>query len=354
MNLENILAMNRICCPECGNISLCIRKEANVRTINCTFCGINYNVFNETPLMIPVGSALSISKENIQKFWGTLYSAAYGDHAELYTEDSFGSDLMQLQKLFQHREHLAVTEMPVDRLNGLMVLEIGPGAGAHSALFASKGAIMTSLDITLNRVVETNRKFSLLGRDDICFALQGDAEMLPFPDNHFDIVYSNGVLHHTPDTPKTIEEVYRVLKPGGLAVIMLYARHSFLFWVNMFLLKGILLGNIFRHKNWLGRTTEWMSIQKQKVYNPETKVYSAKDIRRLFHQFSEVEIRKGSFGFPQIPVIGKYFSNFLGIFTGFNDAGKLVYDRPWRNETRLELLLGRVMGFALNIRAGKR
>ena len=49
-----------------------------------------------------------------------------------------------------------------------------------------------------------------------------DAENLPFSDNSFDIVYSYGVLHHSPDTAQAIREVHRVLRPGGSARIMIY------------------------------------------------------------------------------------------------------------------------------------
>jgi ubiquinone/menaquinone biosynthesis C-methylase UbiE len=43
-----------------------------------------------------------------------------------------------------------------------------------------------------------------------------DGERLPFRDESFDVVYSNGVLHHTPDTAGAIREVHRVLRPGGV------------------------------------------------------------------------------------------------------------------------------------------
>ncbi|MBK9249262.1 MAG: class I SAM-dependent methyltransferase [Ignavibacteria bacterium] len=53
-----------------------------------------------------------------------------------------------------------------------------------------------------------------------------DAENMPFDDNSFDAVYSFGVIHHTPNIQKTIEETYRILKPGGQAIISVYNRNS--------------------------------------------------------------------------------------------------------------------------------
>ena len=49
---------------------------------------------------------------------------------------------------------------------------------------------------------------------------------MPIKDNSYDYVYSFGVLHHAANTEKTIDEVYRVLRPSGEAKIMLYHRHS--------------------------------------------------------------------------------------------------------------------------------
>lgn len=355
MKINDILNSNRVACPVCKKNTLSVEEENDEILLRCRECLCDYNTTGGIPLLVPPSSRSSLFKEDIQKFWGELYNVAYEDHSAKYKESHFKDQLKGLKKLFHQREHLAVVEMPIDSVQGRHVLEIGPGAGAHSALFSSQGAIMTSLDITLDRVVETNRKFHITGTDNVCFSLQGDAEVLPFPNNHFDIVYSNGVLHHTPDTQKSIEEVHRVLKPGGSAVIMLYAKHSFLYWFTLFFLKGILLGNMFRYsQNWLGRTTEWMASRKQKVYNPETKVFSEKEILRLFASFNKIEVRKNSFVFEQLPLFGKGISKFIGLFTGYDPAGSLIYDRPWRNESRFELWLGRYMGFALNIKAQKK
>jgi len=255
--------------------------------------------------------------------------------------------------MFQHRDHLAANEMMGEDIYGKRVIEIGSGSGAHSALFSSKGAYVVSMDLSVERVLATAQKLDLVENNHECFCLQGDAEQIPFLDNSFDIVYSNGVLHLTPDTSKAIREAHRVLKPSGKAVIMLYGKHSFLYWLNIFLVKGILLGNIFRSRNWLGRVTEWIAESPQKIHNPETKVYSHKEITELFSIFTSVSVRKNSFVVQQIPVIGKVLSRALGLVTGYNKGGILVYGIPWRNETRWELALGRFMGFGLNICATK-
>ena len=164
----------------------------------------------------PPGMTDEPTKGDIQHFWKTVYKTAYTDHDSGLTGESLLEAIDQLEDMFRFREHMAVVEMDLPSLSGLNVLEVGSGAGGHSAMFARYGAKMTSCDLTDVRSAETQRKFDLLGdMAEGCNAMQADAENLPFPDGHFDIVYSNGVLHHTNDTDRAIAEVYRVLKPGG-------------------------------------------------------------------------------------------------------------------------------------------
>lgn len=292
----------------------------------------------------------AVSKD-AQRFWASLYDAAYGERHGRLDAASLPRMLDDLEALFAHRRHLAAVEMPRD-LTGLDVLEIGSGAGGHSAVFARRGARMTSLDLTPDRVLATARKFDLLEGID-AIAVQGDAARLPFPDASFDIVYSNGVLHHTPRIREAVAEVHRVLRPGGRAIIMLYARNSFLYRGVLLPLRGILQGGIFTDRRWLGHATEWMSEKPQQVKNPWTEVFSADEARDLFRDFSAIGFRKNSFVFSQIPAVGKLLERATGKATGYNAAGVLVYDAPWRNETALELALGPYIGWGLNIVAHK-
>jgi ubiquinone/menaquinone biosynthesis C-methylase UbiE len=118
-----------------------------------------------------------------------------------------------------------------EKTKGLRVLEIGCGCGSEAERFARAGAHYTAIDLTNAAVSITRTRFQLEGLQGRF--TQGDAENLPFADSSFDLVYSHGVLHHTPDTPQTIREVHRVLAPGGRAVIMLYYRNSFNYHVNV-------------------------------------------------------------------------------------------------------------------------
>ena len=94
-------------------------------------------------------------KKDIQHFWKTVYETAYTDHDSALSSERLWEALDQLEDMFRFREHMAVVEMDLSTLSGLKVLEIGSGAGGHSAMFAKYGARMTSCDITNVRAVET-------------------------------------------------------------------------------------------------------------------------------------------------------------------------------------------------------
>src|SRR5262245_24146788 len=123
------------------------------------------------------------------------------------------------------------------RWSGSEVLEIGCGLGTDAINFGRAGALYTGVDLTEASIEIVRRRFELE-----CLTANlrvADAEKLPFQDNSFDLVYSHGVLHHTPDTQRAIDEVHRVLKPGGTAMVMLYHKNSYNYWINIMTMRRI-------------------------------------------------------------------------------------------------------------------
>src|SRR5262249_10849053 len=166
-----------------------------------------------------------------------------------------------------------------DECRGRDVLEIGVGLGADHQLFAAAGARLSGVDLTERAIEHTRRRLHLFGlQSDLRVA---NAESLPFADRSFDVVYSWGVLHHSPDTPKAVDETWRVLRPDGMARVMIYHRHSlvgYMLWIRYALLTG---------RPWLSLT----DIYSHHLESPGTKAYTVGEARPLFGKFSRVEIR---------------------------------------------------------------
>jgi ubiquinone/menaquinone biosynthesis C-methylase UbiE len=178
--------------------------------------------------------------------------------------------------------------MGFGQFRGARLLEIGCGMGTDLLQFSRGGARCTGLDLTPRSIQITQHRFKLhkLPGD---FVL-ADAEHLPFDNESFDVVYSNGVLHHTPDTAGAIFEVHRVLSKGGVAKVMLYHRHSLNYWGDIILRRGVLRGDFLRGlspKEIMSRYVEYSEHNAR----PLVKVYSRRDARNLFAPFSEVNLK---------------------------------------------------------------
>ncbi|MBW2316008.1 MAG: class I SAM-dependent methyltransferase [Deltaproteobacteria bacterium] len=170
-----------------------------------------------------------------------------------------------------------------ERGRGRRVLEIGVGAGTDFINWARHGAELSGIDLTEAGVALANERLALEGlTDDVQV---GNAEALPFDDDSFDIVYSYGVLHHSPDTERCLAEVHRVLRPGGTALIMLYNVTAWTAW-NLWAFHGLAKGR------------PWLS-PRQAVYDhlesPGTKAYTARETTKLFHLFSRIERMETAF-----------------------------------------------------------
>jgi ubiquinone/menaquinone biosynthesis C-methylase UbiE len=287
------------------------------------------------------------SKSDIQAFWGSLYHSLYDDVESTLTRERLSAALDALEDMFRLRRHMSVVEMPLKSMTGKRVLEVGPGAGAHSALFARHGALVTAVDITFPRARATAAKLALIdGPGAASGAIQADAERLPFADNTFDIVYSNGVLHHTHDTEAAVAEAYRVLKPGGQAVIMLYCKSSWHYWINLVLLTGLVRGAFMKGRNWVGHVTEWGGRERQTIANPVTRCYTRRGMELLFDRFEQLTLRKSEFYFYLIPGIGRFYRRWQLRRYGTHPGGYLVYGEPWPRQSPLEQRLGSLIGWS--------
>jgi len=111
---------------------------------------------------------------------------------------------------------------------GKSVLEVGCGAGIDLVRFARGGARVTGIDLSKTAIDLAFKNFDQTGKSADLFVMNG--ECMQFADDTFDMVYAHGVLQYTADAEAMIEEMHRVLKPGGEAIMMVYNKNS---WLNL-------------------------------------------------------------------------------------------------------------------------
>ena len=139
-------------------------------------------------------------------------------------------------------------EIPYAELPNLDVLEIGVGQGSHASLIAPRARSFTGIDLTDAAVLATRKRLEL-GQFKNARVLQMDAEEMTFPDASFDYIWSWGVIHHSADTRRVLEQMHRVLRPGGRANVMVYHRSFWKYYVADGLFKGVLQGSLFKRRS---------------------------------------------------------------------------------------------------------
>jgi 2-polyprenyl-3-methyl-5-hydroxy-6-metoxy-1,4-benzoquinol methylase len=136
--------------------------------------------------------------------------------------------------------------LPLDRLRGARVLEIGCGMGLHTELMSRAGADVTAIDVSPTAIEATRRRLELAGLS--AAVERADAEALPFPDRCFDLVWSWGAIHHTARTARAVREIGRVTRPEGEARVMVYNRHGMP--AMLAFVRHHVLGGRFLHNTW--------------------------------------------------------------------------------------------------------
>lgn len=148
------------------------------------------------------------------------------------------------------------------------VLEVGIGAGTDFMQWVKADAHAVGVDYTREAIENVIHRLSVYEKK--APILQADAENLPFCADSFDLVYSWGVIHHTPDTWRAFDEIVRTVRPGGQVKLMLYNRHSvcaLAVWLRYALFAG---------KPW--RSIAWALYQY--VESLGTKAYTIQEIKQ--------------------------------------------------------------------------
>jgi SAM-dependent methyltransferase len=213
-------------------------------------------------------------------------------------------------------------------LEGKRLLEIGSGVGTDARTIIRMGAVYAGINVDAGSCDMTRRGldvFSLPGE-----VRQASALNIPYPDETFDIVYSFGVLMVIPDVGRAMEEIRRVLKPGGLLVIMLYNRPSINYMVEIRHLRkwgltilglpgmlgvveqlGLPRSKLQRHlelRESVGRMSdkEWLSRNTDGPDNPYVRVYDEMETEALLSGFQDVQQYVRFFDHRHWGVLGRF------------------------------------------------
>lgn len=214
-------------------------------------------------------------KTQVRDFWddkscGEVYADGQSE------KDYYESHMRARYKLEPYIRDFA----KFNEAQGKDVLEIGVGMGADHIEFAkSKPRSISGIDLTPKGIEHTGKRLNIYGLSSNISV--GDAEKLHFDEGSFDLVYSWGVIHHSPNTPEAVDEVYRVLRPGGMARIMIYHKYSltgYMLWIRY----GLFAGHPFRSLD---------DIYYYHLESPGTKAYSIKEAKAMFSKFSSVNIK---------------------------------------------------------------
>lgn len=149
--------------------------------------------------------------------------------------------------------------------SGLRILEIGCGIGIDLARFAKGGALATGVDLSSTAIDLATKYFEFEHLPHDFLVMNGEA--MDFPDETFDMVYAHGVIQYTADAQKLIDEAYRVLKPGGTFI-----------------------GMVYNKKGWLKTMSNYFKVNLEHEDAPVLNLFTIQDFKNMLKNFSTVRI----------------------------------------------------------------
>jgi ubiquinone/menaquinone biosynthesis C-methylase UbiE len=183
---------------------------------------------------------------------------------------------------------------------------------------------VTDIDRSAFHLARAQQNFELRGLSGTF--VHSDAEALPFGDESFDLVYSVFEIHNSPNTVKIVDEIWRVLRPGGNVIAMVYAQRSLHYWLHLFWSVGVRQGLLERMS--MGKLMSQEMERNGSGEQLRVKVYTRAQLRRLFRRFEDVEILQRQ-GTPEERGVGLRWvdANWLARFLGWDLVVKAR--KPW-------------------------
>jgi ubiquinone/menaquinone biosynthesis C-methylase UbiE len=210
--------------------------------------------FNQ-PTTLPSGNEERLQWQQANSTWWEQHPMRYDWRECIDAPEQSQAFFAEIDKRFFEaaRTFMPWRRVPFDRLIdfdslGIKdVLEIGVGCGSHAALLAGHAGSFAGIDLTDYAVGTTSQRFKALGLNGRI--LRMDAEALQFEKETFDFIWTWGVIHHSADTRQVLKEMWRVLRPGGIAVTMVYHRGPWNYYFCNGIVRGILGLDLLRTRS---------------------------------------------------------------------------------------------------------
>lgn len=171
------------------------------------------------------------SIDDVKNFWDARPCNVRHSSKDLGTKEYF--DEVESKKLFVEPNILSFSEF--QKWKNKSVLEIGCGIGTAAINFARNGASYTGVELSSESLELTKKRFDVYGYSGDFYLCNAEELSSVLPNTKYDLVYSWGVIHHSPNPEKIVEEAKKYLKEDGTLKIMVYAKHS---WKNYMIEAG--------------------------------------------------------------------------------------------------------------------
>ena len=208
---------------------------------------------------------LTISIDSVYKFWNDRPCNIKHSSKEIGTKEYFQD--VTSRKYFVESHIIDFAEFK--KYKDKHVLEIGCGIGTAAQSFIENGALYTGIDLSDKSIDIAKKRLDVFGLSGSLFQANIE-EMSNVNDTKFDLIYSFGVLHHTPDINKSISNIHRMLKPGGEFKMMLYAKNSWKYF----------------------EISEGLDQYEAQSGVPIANVYTKEDVAGLLADFSNITMRQ--------------------------------------------------------------
>ncbi|MDW8417760.1 MAG: class I SAM-dependent methyltransferase, partial [Bacteroidia bacterium] len=208
--------------------------------------------------------------DNVQKYWDNRPCNIRHSPKPVGTREYF--DEVEKRKYFVEPHIPRFAEFP--RWKGKKVLEIGCGIGTDTINFARHGAYVTAVDLSEKSLEIARQRAKVYNMEDRITFIHANAEELDryVPVERYDLIYSFGVLHHTPHPERAFTQLRQYAGPETVLKVMVYHRYS---WKVLWILLKYGKWQFWKAAEWVARYSE------AQEGSPVTYTYSRQEIAQL-------------------------------------------------------------------------